>query len=61
MPVHRILLVESGIHIIEAMNLQELSRDSQYEFLFVAAPLKIEGATGAPIRPLAIVWPEAGN
>ena len=55
MPVHVHLLVESGIHIIEALNLEELSRDRVYEFVFVAAPLKIRGGTGSPIRPLALV------
>jgi kynurenine formamidase len=25
------------------------------EFLFIAAPLKIRGATGAPMRPLGLV------
>ena len=54
MPVHVHLLVESGIHIIEALNLEELARDGVYEFVFVAAPLKIRGGTGSPIRPLAL-------
>ena len=31
-----------------------LARDHAYEFLFLAAPLKIVGGTGSPIRPLAI-------
>ena len=55
MPVHVHLLVESGIHIIECLNLEELARDGVREFLFVGAPMKIRGATGAPMRPLAIV------
>jgi kynurenine formamidase len=54
MPVHVHLLVESGIHIIEVLNLEELAHDRVYTFVFVAAPLKIRGGTGAPIRPLAI-------
>lgn len=54
MPVHVHLLVDSGIHIIEALNLEELSRDRIYEFVFVAAPLKIRGGTGSPIRPFAL-------
>jgi kynurenine formamidase len=54
MPVHVHLLVESGIHIIEALNLEDLSRDGICEFVFMAAPLKIRGATGSPIRPLAL-------
>lgn len=55
MPVHVHLLVETGIHIIEALNLEELSRNRVHEFVFVAAPLKIRGATGSPMRPLALV------
>jgi kynurenine formamidase len=54
MPVHVHLLVESGIHIIEALNLDDLARDRVYEFVFVAAPLKIRGGTGSPIRPIAL-------
>lgn len=55
MPVHVHLLVESGIHIIECLNLEELARDGVREFGLVASPMKIEGGTGAPVRPLAIV------
>ena len=55
MAVHVHLLVHMGIHIIEVLNLEELARDGVYEFGFVAAPLKIRGATGAPVRPLAFV------
>lgn len=55
MPVHVHLLVESGIHIIECLNLEELAAESAWTFLLVAAPLKIRGATAAPVRPLAIV------
>lgn len=54
MPVHVHLLVESGIHIVEALNLEDLSRDRIYEFVFIAAPLKIRGGTGSPMRPLAL-------
>ncbi len=55
LPVHRILLVETGINIIEALNLDELSAAGAFEFLFVLAHLNVFGATGAPARPLAIV------
>ncbi|HEY2845004.1 MAG TPA: cyclase family protein [Bryobacteraceae bacterium] len=55
MPVHVHLLVESGIHIMECLNLEEIAAAGIREFLFVAAPLKIRGATGAPMRPLALV------
>lgn len=55
MPAHRILLVEHGIHIIEHMRLTELAERGVAEFTFVVAPLKITGATGSPVRPLAVV------
>lgn len=55
MPVHVHLLVERGIHIIENLDLEELACDGVKEFLFVAAPLKIKGGTGSPIRPFALV------
>ena len=55
MPVHVHLLVESGIHIIECLNLEELAAAGVAEFFFVALPLKLRGATGSPVRPVAIV------
>lgn len=54
LPVHRMLLVETGVHIMEGMNLAPLSEAGVFEFLFVVAPLKIVGATGVPVRPFAI-------
>jgi kynurenine formamidase len=55
LPVHGVLLVEAGINIIETMRLFELIDAGATEFLFVLAPLRIVGATGAPTRPLALV------
>jgi kynurenine formamidase len=54
MPVHVHLLVESGIHIIECLNLEDLAAAGTHEFVFVAAPLKIQGGTASPIRPIAL-------
>ena len=54
LPVHRILLVESGVHIIEGMNLAPLAEAGVFEFLFVVAPIKVVGATGMPVRPFAV-------
>ncbi|RJX32567.1 MAG: cyclase family protein [Desulfarculus sp.] len=53
-PVHIILLVENGIHILEALNLEELAAARTYEFLFMVSPLKIRGGTASPVRPLAV-------
>jgi kynurenine formamidase len=55
LPVHRLLLVEHGIHIIEVMNLSGLAEAGVHEFMFFLAPLKIMGGTGSPVRPLAVV------
>jgi kynurenine formamidase len=59
LPVHRILLHEAGINLIEVMALEMLSESlaarGTGEFLFVGAPLNVRGATGAPIRPLAVI------
>lgn len=52
---HVHLLTQKGIYIIENLNLEELARDRRYEFGFIAAPLKFQGATGSPLRPLALV------
>lgn len=55
LPVHRLLLVERGIHIVETLNLEQLAADGVAEFLFLAAPLKLVGGTGSPLRPLALL------
>jgi kynurenine formamidase len=54
LPSHVVLLVENGIQIMEMLNLEELSKEKIYEFLFIALPLKIRGGAGSPIRPIAI-------
>jgi kynurenine formamidase len=51
--VHCHLLIESGVPIMEAMNLASLANDERWEFFFFAAALSIRGGTGSPIRPLA--------
>jgi len=55
LPGHVILLVRHGIYIIENLFLEELARDRCYEFTFICLPLKMRGATGSPVRPIAIV------
>lgn len=55
LPTHRVLLVERGIHIIENIDLEALAADRVYEFLFVCLPLPFVGATGSPVRPIAVV------
>lgn len=55
LPAHRVLLVDNGIFIIEALELEELALNGVMEFTFVLSPLKLIGATGSPVRPLALV------
>jgi kynurenine formamidase len=54
-PVHAKLLIESGIYLFESVYLEEIARERVYEFLFVALPVKIRGATGSMVDPLAVV------
>jgi kynurenine formamidase len=54
-PVHTLLLIEEGIYIMESLDLEALAAAEVREFLFVALPLAIRGATGSMIDPVAVV------
>ena len=54
LPIHQIMLAVHGIHLVERMRLNELAAAGVYEFAFVVQPLKIEGATGSTVVPVAI-------
>ncbi|MYY09314.1 cyclase family protein [Streptomyces sp. SID4919] len=60
LPVHRVLLVESGINIVETMKLDTLLDTGVRDFTLVLNPLPVVGATGAPVRPLALLDPAVG-
>lgn len=51
---HRAMLVQRGVHLLEILDLETLALDRAYSFLFICLPLKIVGATGSWIRPIAI-------
>jgi kynurenine formamidase len=53
--VHEELLIKRGIHIVENLYLEDLVRAGVRECLLICLPLKIEGATGSWVRPVAIV------
>jgi kynurenine formamidase len=55
MPVHRHLIVEKGVTIIEVMRLDDLAAAGAVESIIVLAPLPLVGATGSPVRPLALI------
>jgi kynurenine formamidase len=55
LPGHLILLARHGIYIVENLALEELAAAGHRRFVFVCIPLKFVGATGSPVRPLALV------
>lgn len=54
LPCHTVLIYEAGIYIVENLNLEELSASGTTEFLFICLPLKLQGVTGSPVRPVAL-------
>jgi kynurenine formamidase len=58
-PCHRILIADSGIYLVENLNLEELARTlaelKVYEFALVLNPPRLRGATGAPVNAFAII------
>jgi kynurenine formamidase len=54
LPVHQIMLVVNGIHLLENLKLDELAAKRAYEFAFVIQPLKLKGGTGSTVAPIAI-------
>ena len=53
-PVHVELIVKRGIYLIEWLGLEELAAARVKEFCFICLPLKIAGATGSLVRPVAV-------
>ena len=57
-PVHVLALTAMGVWLLDYVRFEELlaacKQAGRWEFLFVAAPLRITGGTGSPINPLAI-------
>ncbi|WP_059008191.1 cyclase family protein [Streptomyces specialis] len=57
-PLHIVSLVHGGIAFGEMFDLDALAadcaEDGVYEFMFVASPLPLTGASGAPVSALAI-------
>lgn len=51
--VHAYAFAERGVCLIENAWLEDIARDRVYAFALVAAPIKVRGATGSSIRPLA--------
>jgi len=54
-PVHDYLLRGEGVHLLENACLEELAAAAVHEFALICLPLKISGATGSFVRPVAVV------
>ena len=54
LPVHAMMLIQHGIFLLENLELDALAAARAYEFAFIVQPLKIKGATGSAIAPIAI-------
>ena len=52
--VHMMLLADNGIYIMENANLEPVGDAKVGVALLIVTPLKIEGASGSPLRVLAI-------
>jgi kynurenine formamidase len=53
-PVHQIMLVVNGIHLLENLKLDEVAAKNVDEFALILQPLKIQGGTGSTVAPVAI-------
>jgi kynurenine formamidase len=58
-PIHVLAITALGVHLLDYLLLEELRSRCElagrWEFLFVAAPLRIVGGTGSPLNPIAIL------
>jgi kynurenine formamidase len=54
LPVHQIALVVNGVHLLENLKLGDLAAKQVYEFAFMMQPMKMQGATGSTVAPVAV-------
>ncbi len=54
LPVHAYMFATAGAQIIEVVDMQEIAAEKQYEFAFLGFPMKLRGATGAPMPSYAV-------
>lgn len=52
--VHRFLLVHKGVTHLENLYLDDLAAQRVYEFMLIVTPLRLVGATGSWVHPIAI-------
>jgi len=55
MPVHQHCLAEAGVYLVENLALDALAKAGIHSFCLAMIPIKFKGATGSPVRPVAMV------
>ena len=57
-PMHVLAINAMGVHLLDYLQFEDLARhyeeEGRWEFMFVAAPLRILGGTGSPLNPIAV-------
>jgi kynurenine formamidase len=53
-PIHQLMLVVNGIHLLENLKLDEIAARQVNEFALILEPLKIQGGTGSSVSPIAV-------
>jgi kynurenine formamidase len=57
-PIHVLAINAMGVHLLDYLDFEDVvarcEAEGRWDFLFVAAPLRIVGGTGSPLNPLAI-------
>jgi kynurenine formamidase len=58
-PVHVLAIQALGIHLMDYLCFEDLvpvcAREGRWSFLCVVAPLRLSGATGSPVNPVAVL------
>jgi kynurenine formamidase len=58
-PIHVLAIAAMGLNLLDYLQFEDLAaacgRARRWEFLFIAAPLRIVAGTGSPINPLAVL------
>jgi kynurenine formamidase len=57
-PMHVLAINAMGVHLLDYLQFEDLARlceeEGRWEFMFVAAPLRVRGGTGSPVNPIAV-------
>jgi kynurenine formamidase len=58
-PIHPLQIVAMGMQVSDSLNLEEIAdaceQEGRWEFMAIAQPLRLQGGTGSPFNPTAIL------